>query len=151
MDVSCRIHANEQISVQGQGQIQGRIRIIARSSELVASFLGELLSTTVSTIDSGGWGWQKVVVPRVETDFCQGLNPSNSIQGHWTWKPVCLHCVPYPHLAYPLKVTSLSLALVWTSLEGCRQGVTRPEKHLDLQVLPLGNVRETQGPTSPLC
>lgn len=71
MDVSCRTPTNEQASVQGQGQFHRRIRGIARSSEPVASFLGELLSTTVSTIDSGGWGWQKVVVPRVETDFAR--------------------------------------------------------------------------------
>lgn len=65
MSVSCRTPANE------QGQFHGRIRSTARSSELVASFLGEPLSTTVSQIDSGGWGWQKVVVPRVETDFAR--------------------------------------------------------------------------------
>lgn len=63
MGMSCRIPANE------WGQFHGRIRSTARSSKLVARFLGELLSTTVSTIDSGGWGWQKMVVPRVETDF----------------------------------------------------------------------------------
>lgn len=91
MPVSHRAPTSEQTSIQGQGQFPGRSRRHGSASELVASFLGEPLSTTglflsltVSTLDSGGSAGKKWLLLESSGDrCCQGPDFSNFSQQPW--------------------------------------------------------------------
>lgn len=93
MPVSHRAPTREQTSMQGQGlgQFPGRSERHGSTSELVASFLGEPLSTTglflsltLSTLNSGGSSGKKWLLLESSGDrCCQGLDFSNSSQRPW--------------------------------------------------------------------
>lgn len=112
MPVSHGTPTSERASIQGQGQLHGRSRRHGRSSELVASFLGEPLSTAglfllvaVFTLDFGGSAGKEWLLLESSGDrCCQGLDFRNSNQCHGHRGPLGLHSESFAHLAYPLEV-----------------------------------------------